>query len=233
MAETTSAAEERQASKEEQHDRIEKARQKMAEPLEYSPEQHTDRPQCSLSLSGPETISAGDTEYPLTAVLLYHSNSDPEQSPLVISTKRTPFESDSRATFSYSLYTPPEQKHKNSVRFRFSGADQRRPRGPGGRFLPWDPKFAISAENDCVELAPGKSLSFTVPIKLGYWLEQLRPGEQYCLSFNGRKDAIPFWRYGTLESFEGQSFDYDDDTRSGRGIAIPKANALVIRSEEE
>ena len=97
------------------------------------------------------------------------------------------------------MYSSPECKYEDLLRYRRSPPCLRRPRLPGGRFTPYDPKFAISRVNSFYEIAPGTPITFELQISLDYWLRELKPGAEYRLASIGEPDAIPFWRYGTLE----------------------------------
>lgn len=137
--------------------------------------------------------------YLLAATIPYHADPTSEQQPIVFSRDGIALDKREWHEFHNKMYSSPECKYKDLLRYRRSPPCLRCSRLPGGRFVCYNFKFAISRDNSFHEIAPGMFITFELQISLNYWLRELRPGAEYTLASIGEPDAIPFWPYGTLE----------------------------------
>jgi hypothetical protein len=125
-------------------------------------------PRCSLVLEGPSIFSLSDGSYTFRATLKYDSDPRGQDRSFIFDAQAAGLLGENAASYQnrgyYSVYPSEECTQEDRVMFQQKYCvSMRRPRGPGGRFLP---HYEIESLDGWAELAPNESVSKDIHIKL-------------------------------------------------------------------
>ncbi|KAI9696226.1 MAG: hypothetical protein M1836_005779 [Candelina mexicana] len=206
--------------------KLEEADRQRSQPLEYNPDQHIDRPRCSLKIAGASELSLSLETYVLNVTITYHASTDSESKPIVLNTLNTALATRSPQERYFPLYTSRSLDYESRVPYRQTNIPcLRKPQD-------YNPKFPITAEKGFLELAPGGEYTAAVKFETAAWRRYLEVGKRYFLLYTGETlprggGLVRYWRYGTFESLKSESCDYDDD-KAEDGIVLPRSNVIEI-----
>lgn len=155
-----------------------------------------DRPHCSLSISGPATLSLSEPEYAFTVTLHYHSEPQSTSQPIVVRTSETALDvhTPTYDADAYVMYRSPDVNHEDRLQHYIVSICYRNIPGASS-------KFSITPGNGFIELAPGETVKTEVRLESRMFEKFLKPGEKRYLLYTGAgsRNVIRYWRYGTLE----------------------------------